>query len=536
MGGCTSRDNFALESFDAKESEQLKLIFADISGYDPNTQARKIIGERGLKKHFKENEAIAHKLYHFMQRHSPDEIVNYKAMAVTAEVLIKEPEKYFLETFNLRKFDKFELFCLISLKRYTLPMKDEMQTIYVSYVQGLNIMKEVLYFASRDKTRAADGNDLGARVAVNPIFGSDVPKIDLLTFSRQIQSQLVYINDMVKLYFSKKLLDSTIRMKLPMLERPSYILNNDLLALLYYSTKSIQSCTKMHHIYSGAKGDFNFNRLAYTLRFYPAPTLILVKHVEKYDDEQKDDAKISHIFGGVANTAFKDKPEYSGDSDCYVFSLVPKFRNYFTSKGEGGTSFLYLNSRKETTQFNERIGLGFGGKNFDSFRLWFDEDIENGSYTSPDDNTYEKGFLVEPYVQKLDIQGIEIWGLGDDSALRRQTQDREESGHLFNESLNQSRFNRNGSIREPHRGMNSVGLREMTSPFLEEATRSIPLTSNTNERPDGLLSVDMDKMLRNTHLYVDLHKRDSKQGQSGKNSETGPDPRQFPLKNSNSKN
>eukprot|EP01016_Furgasonia_blochmanni_P023025 TRINITY_DN2496_c0_g2_i2.p1 TRINITY_DN2496_c0_g2~~TRINITY_DN2496_c0_g2_i2.p1 ORF type:complete len:281 (+),score=38.24 TRINITY_DN2496_c0_g2_i2:130-972(+) len=266
MGGCTSRDNFALESFDAKESEQLKLIFADISGYDPNTQARKIIGERGLKKHFKENEAIAHKLYHFMQRHSPDEIVNYKAMAVTAEVLIKEPEKYFLETFNLRKFDKFELFCLISLKRYTLPMKDEMQTIYVSYVQGLNIMKEVLYFASRDKTRAADGNDLGARVAVNPIFGSDVPKIDLLTFSRQIQSQLVYINDMVKLYFSKKLLDSTIRMKLPMLERPSYILNNDLLALLYYSTKSIQSCTKMHHIYSGAKGDFNFNRLAYTLR------------------------------------------------------------------------------------------------------------------------------------------------------------------------------------------------------------------------------------------------------------------------------
>jgi hypothetical protein len=86
--------------------------------------------------------------------------------------------------------------------------------------------------------------------------------------------------------------------------------------------------------------------------------LILVKHVEKYEDGQKEDGKTSHIFGGFANVSFKDKNEYSGDSECYVFSLVPKFRNLFTSKGEGGTSFLYMNSRRETTQFNERIGLG----------------------------------------------------------------------------------------------------------------------------------------------------------------------------------
>jgi len=33
-----------------------------------------------------------------------------------------------------------------------------------------------------------------------------------------------------------------------------------------------------------------------------------------------------------------------------------------------------------------------------------DEELESGSYVSPDDATYEKGFLLDPSITKFNVQ------------------------------------------------------------------------------------------------------------------------------------
>ena len=35
-------------------------------------------------------------------------------------------------------------------------------------------------------------------------------------------------------------------------------------------------------------------------------------------------------------TYFDYHPEYGGDSNCYIFSLFPRFHNFYTWKGKGG--------------------------------------------------------------------------------------------------------------------------------------------------------------------------------------------------------
>lgn len=80
--------------------------------------------------------------------------------------------------------------------------------------------------------------------------------------------------------------------------------------------------------------------------------------------------------------------------------MVPKFRNFFTSYGEGGRSYAYLclDNQDKNPQ-----GLGFGGDNFRDFRIWLDKDLFGKSYVRAEDRTYEKGYLVEHYIEKLKV-------------------------------------------------------------------------------------------------------------------------------------
>jgi hypothetical protein len=49
---------------------------------------------------------------------------------------------------------------------------------------------------------------------------------------------------------------------------------------------------------------------------------------------------------------------------------------------------------------------GFGGKNFDKYRIWIDESIDSGSYCNPDDETFELGYLMDPSIRKLKVKLI----------------------------------------------------------------------------------------------------------------------------------
>ena len=54
----------------------------------------------------------------------------------------------------------------------------------------------------------------------------------------------------------------------------------------------------------------------------------------------------SHIIGGFNRLPWKNNGEYSGDQDCFIFSLTPRFRNYYAKdKSSAKHNYTYLKSK-----------------------------------------------------------------------------------------------------------------------------------------------------------------------------------------------
>lgn len=67
-----------------------------------------------------------------------------------------------------------------------------------------------------------------------------------------------------------------------------------------------------------------------------------------------------------------------------------------------------------------KVGLGFGGSNeYDQFRIWLDDDLENKSSILPEDDSYSLGDVAGDLHGRVEIDRIEIFGLGGQSALDR---------------------------------------------------------------------------------------------------------------------
>lgn len=56
----------------------------------------------------------------------------------------------------------------------------------------------------------------------------------------------------------------------------------------------------------------------------------------------------------------------------------------------------------------------------DRFRIWIDNEMETKTTVDPEDKAYACGFLMDMKITKLDINCIEVWGLGTVEDLERQ--------------------------------------------------------------------------------------------------------------------
>lgn len=219
-------------------------------------------------------------------------------------------------------------------------------------------------------------------------------------------------------------------LKVPFLESSSLILTDELLSLFSLTCEHFQRADELSLLYSDTEYMGSFDDLVTALEGYEAPTLILVKHVQKESGVSKYPV---HVFGGFASMPWKNRAEYHGDCGSFVFSLIPKFRKYYpTLKGQ---NFQYLNGQNA---HNKKFvkGLAFGGANDESCRLWIGDSMSVGTSTSPEDQTYEKGPLIDPLIQTLNvnifhssgadllmylqIEEIEVWGLGGLAAKTKQ--------------------------------------------------------------------------------------------------------------------
>ena len=119
---------------------------------------------------------------------------------------------------------------------------------------------------------------------------------------------------------------------------------------------SFQSLSSMPLLYSPAKAGSSFNRLTYSIMGYEGPTLIILKHVEKNDRENQN-KNTPYIFGAFSKLPWKEELNYIGDHNSFLFKISPRFHNFFTYKGEGGTNYAYLNTRS-IDRSKYKVGLG----------------------------------------------------------------------------------------------------------------------------------------------------------------------------------
>ncbi|XP_032378302.1 MTOR-associated protein MEAK7-like isoform X2 [Etheostoma spectabile] len=122
------------------------------------------------------------------------------------------------------------------------------------------------------------------------------------------------------------------------------------------------------------------------------PTLLLIKDTK------------GHVFGGFASHAWEVKPQFQGDSRCFLFSVFPRLRVY-TATGYN-QHFMYFNQNQQTMP----NGLGMGGQLY-YFGLWLDSDFGRGhSRARPKCTTYGSPQLSGE--EDFTLASMEVWAVG----------------------------------------------------------------------------------------------------------------------------
>lgn len=174
------------------------------------------------------------------------------------------------------------------------------------------------------------------------------------------------------------------------------IMNQSVLALLRMSCNKIAQVKTLHCLYNSNKSGSSFNRLAFSLNGYCAPTFILIRHIYKTTDGKSHKG----LIGAYVASPWKDEIGYWGDNNVFIFSLLPRIRFLYAYKGNGANNFVYLNTKKiQNSKY--KAGLGFGGTDFKDFRIWLDDDIQQKSYTNFNDETFPTFNLNEGYEENL---------------------------------------------------------------------------------------------------------------------------------------
>lgn len=122
------------------------------------------------------------------------------------------------------------------------------------------------------------------------------------------------------------------------------------------------------------------------------PTIIILKDSD------------GHIFGGFASHSWEFKPQFQGDSSCFLFTTSPSLGVYtYTGYND---HYMYLNNGQQTMP----NGLGMGGQH-DYFGLWLDSDYGKGhSRAKPRCTTYNSPQLSAKETFTVDV--LEVWGTG----------------------------------------------------------------------------------------------------------------------------
>lgn len=122
---------------------------------------------------------------------------------------------------------------------------------------------------------------------------------------------------------------------------------------------------------------------------------MIIKHYEKAENK-------TYIFGVYNDSEWEDKLGYQGNCYNYLFTISPQTNIFDSNVDSGQQNYSYLNSR-DISNSKFKKGIGFGGNDFNQFRLWIDDDIEQFSLCSTEGQTYVQGTLTDYHIKKYFI-------------------------------------------------------------------------------------------------------------------------------------
>lgn len=163
---------------------------------------------------------------------------------------------------------------------------------------------------------------------LSPLFSRDtIPQefLDWEVFMGYMNSQMRYLHDFLRWIFCYKLLVQETCFLIPRLEKNSVfpeINNTTAISFLMMGNIYVNLTPIIKLVYSSVSDGFSFDKFAKKLTDYDGPTYIIVRN-EK-----------GNIFGGFKSEKWERNQDSQGTSECYIFSLWPRFRNFFLTESQ----------------------------------------------------------------------------------------------------------------------------------------------------------------------------------------------------------
>lgn len=181
-------------------------------------------------------------------------------------------------------------------------------------------------------------------------------------------------------------------------------------------------------MYTSLEDGLSFNRLQNALLGYSGPTLLILRSGR------------GDLFGAFTASSWKESKDFYGNSDCFLFQLLPRVAVYRPSGNE--TNFMYCNSFARSRGYDKQAhGIGFGGSIREP-RLFIAEEWEKCSASSRD-LTFENGPLLGSAIntnnKQFDMEALEVWGVGGEEVVFAALGDRVKARALKDAAIQKAR-------------------------------------------------------------------------------------------------
>jgi len=151
------------------------------------------------------------------------------------------------------------------------------------------------------------------------------------------------------------------------------------------------------------------------------------------------EAQNGGIFGAFTSSAWKEHKDFYGNSDCFLFRLMPSTAVYYPTGC--GSNYMYCNSKIRGRGYDILAhGIGFGGTT-EKPRLFISKNLDECIVVNSD-STFDPGSLLPErrheedlgfalMEQEFEVESLEVWGIGGNDIVQNALGIRERERQIF---------------------------------------------------------------------------------------------------------